>query len=282
MNHAYSRNCEIKSGVDFPQDMRRIALCIEYCGASYNGFQKQASNPNTIQEKLERALSDIAQEDITLVCAGRTDAGVHASAQIVHFDTVAERPDKAWLLGTNTKLPDDIRVRWALQADAHFHARFSAQQRTYRYIFYTGASRSAILANRVTHLHYGLDVDSMVETSRLLVGEHDFSAFRSSQCQAHSPVRNISEISWFKQGELQVMQISANAFLHHMVRNIMGSLFEVGRGAESRAWLADVLASGDRSLAGPTAAPWGLYLCDVRYPGHFKLPELSLGPVFLA
>lgn len=261
--------------------MHRIALCIEYCGAEYNGFQRQASTPNTIQAHVERALSDIAQEDITLVCAGRTDAGVHASAQIIHFDTLASRPNKAWLLGTNTKLPDDIRVRWACELEPEFHARFSATQRTYRYVFHSGSSRSAILGKRVTHLTYPIDIELMADAATLLIGEHDFSSFRSSQCQAHSPVRCISDISWLRQGELHIMQISANAFLHHMVRNIMGSLFELGRGAQSKQWLADVLEAADRRQAGATAAPWGLYLCDVNYPDKFQLPKEAVGPVFL-
>lgn len=278
----YSRNCEIKEGLDFPEGMSRIALGLEYAGATHQGFQRQASTENTIQQYLELALSNIAQEPITLVCAGRTDAGVHATGQVVHFDTLADRPEKAWVLGANTKLPDTIRIHWAKKVGETFHARFSAGSRCYRYILRSAATRSATLGKGVTHVAYTLDDKAMQRASSYLLGEHDFSAFRAAQCQAANPVRNVEHIHWFRQGELLVLEICANAFLHHMVRNIVGTLLEVGRGARSAEWVQEVLDGRDRRAAGPTASPWGLYLVDVAYADKFALPKTPKGPVFLA
>ncbi len=265
-----------------PEGMQRIALGIEYSGAVFNGFQRQASTRNTVQAHLEEALSEIAQEDITLVCAGRTDAGVHATGQVLHFDTLSSRPRKAWVLGVNTKLPEAIRVNWSLPVVAGFHARFSALYRTYRYIFHVSPVRSSIVGRQITHSSYPLNLDAMKQASGCLIGRHDFSAFRSSQCQAKNPEREVLSIEWFEQGELIVMQIKANAFLHHMVRNIVGSLLEIGKGQQDTSWLAEVLSCRDRTLAGPTAAPWGLYLVDVGYKLEFNLPREKPGPIFLA
>ena len=277
----YKRNCEIKPGIDFPQGMQRLALGVEYNGAVFNGFQKQASTTNTIQAKLEYALSQVANEEISCVCAGRTDAGVHASEQVIHFDTLALRPEKAWVHGVNTKLPDEIRVHWAVKVDHSFHARFSAIARTYRYIIHCDEVRPACLAQFVTWTGYELDSQAMQKAAQLLVGEHDFSCFRSSQCQAHSPVRNIEAIQFRTLGRFIVMEIKANAFLHHMVRNIIGSLMEVGRGAKPQDWLGELLAGKDRKLAAATAAPWGLYFVKAHYPTEITLPEQPLGPIFL-
>lgn len=260
--------------------MRRIALGVEYAGAELAGFQRQSSTPNTVQQGLELALSNVADEPITLVCAGRTDAGVHATGQVVHFDTLAPRPEKAWVLGTNTKLTDNIRVLWAKEVEPSFHARFSANYRSYRYIFHSGSVRSAVLGKQVTHISHSLNFVLMAEAARVLIGEHDFSSFRSSQCQAHSPVRAIHSIEWATQGALVAMQITANAFLHHMVRNIVGSLIEVGQERKSVSWLAEVLQTKDRRLAGATAPPWGLYLTKVGYPDHYQLPVHDPGPAF--
>ena len=262
--------------------MSRVALGLEYAGAEFNGFQRQASAANTVQARLEEALSSVANEAISLVCAGRTDAGVHATAQVVHFDTFAQRPEKAWVLGTNTKLPDAIRVLWAKSVDPVFHARFSATKRRYRYVIRCARVRSAILGRQVTHCSDWLDIEAMHAAAQSLIGEHDFSAFRASQCQAASPVRTIEFIRWQRSGDLLCMDIQANAFLHHMVRNIVGSLMEIGRGRRPVAWLAELLAGGDRRLAAPTASPWGLYLCDVSYPECFQLPRTDLGPAFLS
>lgn len=277
----YKRNCEINANRPLPEGMQRVVLGIEYSGASFNGFQRQTLTTNTIQAHLERALSDIAQEAITIGCAGRTDAGVHATGQIVHFDTLSLRPLKAWVLGANAKLPDSIRIIWSREAKPSFHSRFTALNRTYRYILRASNVRSAILGQQVSFCSFKLNKEAMKRASMCLVGRHDFSAFRSSICQASSPVREVQDIQWFEQGELLVFQITANAFLHHMVRNIMGSLLEIGRARQPEGWLQEVLDQRSRCLAGPTAEPWGLYLVGVGYPDEFELPDMTLGPVFL-
>jgi len=277
----YSRNVEIKPGMTFPSGMQRIALGIEYSGTGLSGFQRQASASNTVQAKLESALTKIAAEPVSLVCAGRTDAGVHATGQVVHFDTLATRPDKAWVLGTNTHLPDGIRVCWAKNTGSAFHARFSAVSRTYRYVIHTAAVRSAILHKQVTWIADELDSQLMNRAAQYLVGEHDFSAFRAAQCQAHSPVRSIEYIRVVQAGPFIVLEVKANAFLHHMVRNMVGSLLSVGRGHKEAAWIAELLLNKDRTLAAATASPYGLYLVDVGYPAEFNLPSLPTGPLFL-
>jgi len=278
----YTRNCEIKPNSEMPEGMHRIALCVEYSGAEFNGFQRQTATDNTVQEALERAFTWIAQEPITLVCAGRTDAGVHATGQIVHFDTVVDRPTKAWVRGVNTKLPDSVRVHWAKEVMPEFHARYSAHERMYRYVMHESPVCSATLGKQVTHCSHALDKDAMMQAASYLVGEHDFSSFRSSRCQASNAVRNIAAITWQQQGDLLIMEIRANAFLQHMVRNIVGSLLDVGKGKVPPSWIADVLDRRDRRLAGATAEPWGLYLVKVTYPDVFQLPAGQLGPVFLA
>jgi len=263
-----------------PEGIVRVALGVEYSGADFFGFQRQTTTDNTVQGKLEKALSEIAREPISLVCAGRTDAGVHATEQIVHFDTVAVRPSKAWVLGVNTRLPDSVRVLWAKDVNLDFHARFGASSRSYRYIFYPASVRSAILGRQVTVTRKDLDFNRMAEASKHLVGRHDFTSFRSSRCQAHNPVRTVDSIEWRRHGSLVAMQIRANAFLHHMVRNIVGSLIEVGLGRYDELWLKNVLAAKDRCQAGPTAPPCGLYLTEVQYPQAFQLPRLPVGPAF--
>jgi len=277
----YTRNCEIKDGIEFPDGMHRFALGLEYVGADYHGFQKQVTSANTVQAHLERALAEIAQEEVSLVCAGRTDAGVSASGQVLHFDTLADRPERAWVLGTNTKLPENIRVHWAREAGPQFHARFSARSRTYRYLFSCAGVRPAVLARRLSWFPEQLDIDAMQSAARHLLGEHDFSSFRSSQCQAHSPCRTVDSISWTQRGQIHCMEIRANAFLHHMVRNIVGTLLEVGKGERQPEWIAEVLRARDRRLAGATAQPWGLYLVAVDYDEVFGLPQAAKGPIFM-
>src|SRR5690606_21902966 len=213
------RNCEIKPGVLFPENMRRVALGVEYNGAGFNGFQRQKTSASTIQAALEQALSRVANEPVTLVCAGRTDAGVHATDQVVHFDTLAQRPLKAWVEGVNTHLPDDIRIRWSREVDPRFHARFSALSRSYRYIILSDSVKTAIMRKQVCWTSYSLDLEAMRNAGKALVGEHDFSSFRAAQCQAASPVRKVTALTIHRQGKLIVLEISANAFLHHMVRN---------------------------------------------------------------
>lgn len=264
-----------------PDGVSRWALVIEYDGSIFQGFQRQASAKSTVQAELEAALSAVANESITLVCAGRTDAGVHATQQVVHFDTRAVRVDKAWVEGVNTHLPMTIRVVAARPVVERFHARFSAQARTYRYITYCSRVRPAILGRAVTWLKSPLCVGSMRQASRCLLGEHDFSAFRSSQCQAHNPVRTVQHLELFASESWVIMEIRANAFLHHMVRNIMGSLFEVGRGAKAVEWLADVLNTRDRTRAAATAPAAGLYFVGVEYPDEFGLATGPSGPLFV-
>ncbi len=278
----YKRNIEIKPDVKFPSEMHRIALGIEYSGCHFKGFQKQLSAPNTVQAALERGISRVADEPLSLVCAGRTDAGVHATAQVIHFDSLAQRPLKAWVQGVNTHLPDDIRVLWAVDTGPDFHARFSAQSRTYRYVLYSSPVRSAILQRHVTWTSFALDEKAMTRAATYLLGEHDFSAFRAAQCQAHSPVREVQEIQFAATGPFLVLQIKANAFLHHMVRNIVGSLLEVGKGLKSETWIRQLLEGKDRTNAAATAPPHGLYLVKVEYSEVFGLPvHAPLGPLFL-
>jgi len=277
----YKRNTEIKPGELLPPGMHRWALCVEYSGTGLNGFQKQTTTVETVQQKLESALSKVANEPIALVCAGRTDAGVHATGQVIHFDTLAVRHEKAWVQGVNTYLPDGIRVYWGREVGPYFHARFSAERRTYHYLIHSAQVRSAVLQKQVTWTQHALDLESMQSAVVFLLGVHDFSAFRAAQCQAKSPVREVGAISIVRKGGFLVLEISANAFLHHMVRNIVGSIIEVGRGRQAPQWLASLLEGRDRALAAPTAPPHGLYLVEVEYPRQFGLPQKdSVGPPF--
>lgn len=277
----YKRNCEIKPGMRFPEGMHRIAVGVEYNGAEFNGFQKQKSSANTVQARLEDALSRVANEPVTLVCAGRTDAGVHATGQVIHFDTLALRPLKAWIEGVNTHLPDDIRVKWSTDVGPQFHARFSALSRTYRYLILSAPIRTAILQKQISWTRYALDIELMQRAGERLIGEHDFTSFRAAQCQAASPVRQVMGLRLFRHGRLIVLEITANAFLHHMVRNIAGALMDIGRGARPVSWIAELLAAKNRNLAAPTGHPYGLYLVAVGYPEGFALPKVEPGPLFL-
>lgn len=277
----YRRNCEIKTGIEFPEGMQRVALGLEYNGSLFHGFQKQQSASKTIQADLEKALSSVANETITTVCAGRTDAGVHATNQVLHFDTLATRPEKAWLHGVNSQLPDGLRVLWARNITANFHARFSATARTYRYLLYASEVRPAILYQQLSWTQWELDAQAMHAAAQLLVGERDFSSFRAAQCQAASPLRTIHKLAVWQQGPLLIFEIKANAFLYHMVRNIVGALVEIGRGARNSQWLQDVLNARDRSAAPAMASAAGLYLVKVDYPEVFSLPQPTSGPLFI-
>ncbi len=236
----------------------------------------------TVQGALEKALSRVADHPVSLMCAGRTDALVHASGQVVHFDTTVERPLKAWIMGTNANLPGDISVTWAKVMPAHFHARFSAMARRYRYVIYNDQIRPAHQAEEVTWNHRPLDASRMREAARALVGTHDFTSFRAVQCQAKSPVKTVHHLEVIEHGRFIVLDIRANAFLHHMVRNFAGVLMTIGAGERPSEWAAEVLAARDRRAGGVTAHPYGLYLVRVEYPEEFVLPERYLGPHFLS
>lgn len=252
----------------------RIALGIEYDGSRFSGWETQARG-RTVQNVVEIALAEIATSPIQTVCAGRTDSGVHAYGQVVHFDTSAERPETAWVLGTNTRLPGDVSIQWAKVVPDSFHARYSAVSRCYHYWIKEGYSRSALSRDRATFIPGVLNIQQMATASKSLVGEYDFSAFRSSRCQSRTPWRTIHSIDVFRYGEMVKIKVVANAFLQHMVRNLVGSLVEVGKGRKSPCWLKETLLSKDRRCAGPTMAPNGLYLIEVAYPTDFQIPRLS-------
>ncbi|MCP4988332.1 MAG: tRNA pseudouridine(38-40) synthase TruA [Colwellia sp.] len=258
----------------------RYALGIEYDGKNYCGWQRQ-NNAMTVQEKIEKSLSKIADEPIAVVCAGRTDTGVNATNQVIHFDTLKKRKDVAWTLGVNTHLPSDIAVSWVKQVDEEFHARFSATARNYRYIIYNKPLRSAILSHGISHCHFALDEKLMQQGAEHLIGKHDFTSFRTVHCQSHSAVRTIKHCRITRMGDYLMVDIKANAFLHHMVRNIVGSLMRVGQSKETTYWIKEVLLAQNRCVAGETAPPEGLYFVDVDYPEHFDLPKGRLGPLFL-
>ncbi|HRQ65632.1 MAG TPA: tRNA pseudouridine(38-40) synthase TruA [Xanthomonadaceae bacterium] len=249
----------------------RIALGIEYDGTGYLGWQR-LSHGSTLQAAVEQAVSFVADHPVQVTCAGRTDAGVHARCQVVHFDTDAARSPRAWALGCSSRLPNDIAVVWACPVADDFHARFRAVRRAYRYAILNRPVRPALEARFVAWERLPLDAERMHEAAQALVGEHDFSAFRSIACQAHHPRRTVYRLEVRRQGEQVLVEVEANAFLHHMVRNIIGTLLPVGRGERQPAWVAEVLAGGDRTLAGPTAEARGLTFLGPRYPAGSGLP----------
>ena len=259
----------------------RVALGIEYDGAKFYGWQRQRE-VDSVQKRVEEALSKIADTPIAIQCAGRTDAGVHATGQVVHFDTDVQRPDKAWIMGGNTNLPDTVAIKWAKVVEDDFHARFSATARRYRYIIYNSRFRPGILTGGVTHEYQPLDEEKMQQASRCLLGENDFSAFRAALCQSKSPFRNVMHLEVSRLNQYVIIDIRANAFVHHMVRNIAGSLIEVGAGNQPVEWIQALLETKDRTQAAATAKPNGLYLVDVTYPESFDLPKNTMGPLFLA
>ncbi|NLS13282.1 tRNA pseudouridine(38-40) synthase TruA [Vibrio sp. SM6] len=258
----------------------KVALGIEYNGTNYYGWQRQR-DVKSVQEALEKSLSIVANHPVEVLCAGRTDAGVHGTGQVVHFDTDTNRKMIAWTMGANANLPKDIAVRWAMEVPESFHARFSATARRYRYVIFNHALRPGILSSGVSHYHGVLDEKKMHQAGQFLLGENDFTSFRAVQCQSRSPFRNLMHLNVSRHGDYVVIDIKANAFVHHMVRNITGSLIMVGRGEQPVEWIKQVLEAKDRKVAGPTAKAEGLYLVDVDYPQEFMLPRASLGPLFL-
>lgn len=250
----------------------RIVLRVEYDGSAFEGWQTQPHG-RTVQDALEAAIAKVAGAPVPTVCAGRTDAGVHATAQVVHFDVPAPRPLTAWVRGVNTYLPPAAVVRWAVEVQKGFHARFAAQLRRYRYVLLNQTTRPALLAGKVGWFHVPLDEKAMAYAASTLIGTHDFSAFRAAECQARSPVRELREARVRRMGPYLVFDFCANGFLHHMVRNLVGALVFVGKGRHPAGWLAEVLAGRDRRRAAPTFAPDGLYLCGVDYAPEWSLPD---------
>ncbi len=251
--------------------MNRIALGLQYDGTAYRGFQAQAGL-STVQSTLEAALSIVANEPITVFCAGRTDAGVHATGQVVHFDTRAERPDHSWWQGANAHLPSDIAVQWAKQVPEDFHARYKATSRRYRYVIANTRARPALMARFATWFNRPLDERKMHEAAQTLLGTHDFSAFRAAECQAKNPVKTLEFANVTRQGDYVILDIKSDAFLHHMVRNIVGTLLPIGIGDEDPSFMREALVSKDRTRAGMTAKPCGLSLIEINYPHYFNLP----------
>ncbi len=261
--------------------MKRIALGVQYDGTAWHGYQKQAGG-HTVQDQLEAALERFGRVALATTCAGRTDTGVHALEQVIHFDTDLTRDTHAWVRGVNAFLPDSIAVRWACEVapdpEQEFHARFSARARTYHYLLYNHSTRAPLLHGRAGFSFRPLDIARMRDAVAPLLGWHDFSAFRSSQCQAKSPFKLMHEIGIERRGELIVFTIRANAFLHHMVRNLVGCLIYIGNGRQPPAWLGEVLAGRDRAVAAPTFMPDGLYLAKIDYDPKWGLPQESSAP----
>ncbi|MDR2837631.1 MAG: tRNA pseudouridine(38-40) synthase TruA [Azonexus sp.] len=249
----------------------RIALGLEYDGGAFHGWQSQAGG-GTVQDALEAALAVIAGQPVSTFCAGRTDAGVHATQQVAHFDAPVERPQDAWVRGVNTHLPPSVAVRWAQPVADDFHARFSACGRRYRYLLLNRPQRPGLWQGRVGWFHGPLDLEAMQAACALLPGEHDFSAFRAAGCQAKSPVKLMREATVRQRGALFIFDFEASAFLHHMVRNLVGTLVYVGKGAQEPAWLGELLQMKDRRLAAPTFAPDGLYFRGPLYEPRWNLP----------
>jgi len=255
--------------------MKKIALGVEYQGTAYCGWQSQ-NHCDSVQQNVQQALSKVANEPIAVRCAGRTDTGVHAIGQVVHFETSANRPNQAWIEGVNTNLPFDIRIVWAMEVPDEFNARFSAVARQYRYVIFNRNVHSAVLAKRVTWVRRPLDENKMDQAAKTLLGEHDFTSFRALACQANHAIRTIQSVSVTRNGDFVFVDIQANAFLHHMVRNIVGSLLRIGQEQKQTNWLIELLALKDRSKAAMTAPADGLYFVNAFYPEKYNLPRNQL------
>jgi tRNA pseudouridine38-40 synthase len=262
--------------------LKRIALGVQYDGSAWNGYQKQLDR-HTVQDQLEIALQTFARVPLATTCAGRTDTGVHALEQVVHFDTDLSRPMQSWVRGVNAFLPDSIALRWATEIapdpEHEFHARFSARSRTYHYLLYNHPIRSPLYSGLAGWVFRPLDTDLMHRAAQQLVGTHDFTAFRSSQCQAKSPVKHLQALSVARQGDMVVLTVRASAFLHHMVRNLVGSLVYVGTGRQRPEWIGELLRAGDRHAAAPTFMPDGLYLAKIDYDPKWGLPQEAHSPL---
>lgn len=257
-----------------------LALGIEYSGSNYCGWQKQTHSPS-VQQHLEEALSEIANSKIKVFCAGRTDTGVHANGQVVNFELPVERPLRAWLSGANTKLPFDISILWAKQMAQNFHARHSALSRRYRYVIQNTSYPVGTLAGKVLWHKPLLDADKMNQSAQALIGEKSFASFQASSCQSRTPYRHVHQVSVKRWNDFVIIDIKASAFLHHMVRNIVGCLLEIGQGREPINFVTKILEKQDRTQAPKTAKPDGLYLVQVEYPANAEIPQTPLGPLLL-
>ena len=280
LDWVYSLNSKIPQGKSLPPGVKRYAAVVSYDGSAFCGFQKQKHSPS-VQQELERALSSVANAEIIVSCAGRTDTAVHASYQVIHFDTQTLRTGRNWVEGSNSQLPDSIALLWADEVNETFHARFSATSRTYRYVIHSAPARPAILSQGVTWVRKPLNTAAMQEACQYLLGEQDFSAFRGAGCQSLSPNRNITSAKIIQAGELIVFEVTANAFVLHMVRNIIGSLMEVGFGRRDPGWIGQLIKGRDRTKSAATASPKGLYLVQVGYPNDPLIPLMPKGPLFL-
>ena len=253
----------------------RLAAGVEYQGTGFAGWQSQP-HASSVQAEVEHALSMVADCPIKVICAGRTDAGVHGVGQVIHFDTTASRPPQAWVFGANAHLPASVSLRWVKPVPDDFHARYNARSRRYRYLIHNSRTRTALFADRACWYTYPLDAGRMQEAARHLVGEHDFSSYRATECQAKSPIRNVREISVERRNNWVMIDVEANAFLHHMVRNIAGVLMMIGRGVQEPGWTKDILLARDRRAGGVTADAEGLYLLLVRYDALYGIPAPDL------
>jgi tRNA pseudouridine38-40 synthase len=261
--------------------MPRTALIVAYNGQSFHGWQYQSEEIPTVQRDLTRALTIVADRDVVVHCAGRTDTGVHATKQVVHFDCAVRRPNKAWVMGVNAHLNDDVSVEWAGQVADDFDARRTAIARHYLYLVHNNQIRSALMPEYLTRERRVLDEKAMDEAAQSFVGEADFSSFRAANCQSNSPMRNVMSVGVKRYNDIVAIDIKANAFLHHMVRNIVGTLLDVGSGEKPVTWIAELMSKKDRTLAGMTARPNGLFLVDVDYPAGAGIPRSSRLPHFL-
>lgn len=262
--------------------VRRYAAIVEYNGACFHGWQKQKHHDEpTVQAALEAAISKVANHPVEIACAGRTDAGVHATRQVIHFDTHAVRPDHGWIMGVNTNTPPQVSIQWISEVDSEFHARYKAQARCYRYLINNASYRQALMHDQLTWWRYPLDDEKMNQAAKILLGEQDFSSFRAKDCQAKTPVKTMHRIQVQRWGNLLMLELEASAFLYHMVRNIVGVLLPIGEGHKPAEWMQEVLDAKSRLAAGVTAPGDGLHFVGVRYPEHFNIPSAPCGPLML-
>ncbi|CAL4042467.1 tRNA pseudouridine synthase A [Buchnera aphidicola (Phyllaphis fagi)] len=250
----------------------KFAIGLEYDGSGYHGWQYQKKGILSIQQELETAISLVANHKVHVVCSGRTDAGVHSIGQVAHFNTISIRKNISWILGINTYLPSDISIQWIKQVNNYFHARYSAISRSYRYVIYNDKYRSSLFRNKSNHIHHDLNIQLMYQASRFIIGEHDFTSFRSKKCQSKTPLRKVTYINIFKYRMFIYIDIIANSFLQHMVRNIVGCLIEIGIMKKKIEWMQEILEKKNRKFCAPTSSASGLYLFTVNYPYFFHIP----------